>query len=174
MFLFPRSFAMALNSASHGLDQDGVLDALQTLHARGWIEFVHSGGAQARPDKDALRRAVHARERGLPRLWYGLTEAGGRLWERYALPRWDRFVTVVEDPEAFVVETTAMTRERVAAVSDFPQFYEAIPGSDEWDELAPWPATYWKALPQGVRLRRRMRPLPQEEVCPRGSRPPVV
>src|SRR6185369_10580155 len=33
------------------------------------------------------------------------------------VPRWDRFVTVVEDPEAFVVETTAMTRERVAGFS---------------------------------------------------------
>jgi len=62
-------------------------------------------------------------------------------------------------------------QEPQVAVSDCPQIYEAIPGSDEWNELAPWPATYWKALPQGVRLRRRMRPLPQEEVCPRATKP---
>jgi hypothetical protein len=85
------------------------------------------------------------------------------------VPRWDRFVTIVEDPEAFVAETTAMTRERIAAISDFPQSYEAIRGSDQWDELAPWEATYWKTLPHGVRLRRRMGPLSQEEAWRRAG-----
>jgi len=86
-----------------------------------------------------------------------------------AAPRWERYVSVVEEPDSLLAETTAVTRERIVTAIQFPQPYDVVPDSEVWDELEPWEATYWKTLPHGVRLRRRMRPLPHEEVWRRAG-----
>ena len=77
---------------------------------------------------------------------YGLTAQGGERWERMSQFDWDYHLggfsdTGVESTKAEMIDVyLAWTRS-------------SVPGSEKQSTLRPWKATYWKSLPEGIRVR---------------------
>ena len=95
-------------------------------------------------------------------MYYGLTGQGGSRWEHASAPRWDRFVDAWRDLEEG--EITATTRELAGRylASEAYDGIEIVAGSEQWQELTSWPATYWKSLDIGHRVRFRYQEPTQE------------
>lgn len=154
----------ALNRRTHGLSEEELVRILGDLQERGWISFSLRVADVAIAGTDEIRCALHAREAGRPRLWYGLTQAGGAEWERHARPRWGRFIDSstggCDEHGLIASETFAMTRLRILRFEQLcnPVIgHEPIAGTQTWEDLAPWRATYWKTLPRGTCLREQAR-----------------
>jgi hypothetical protein len=136
-----------LNRSGHGLDLDGVAHVLGRLHRRGLIAYSTHEGLDGETD-----------------LYYELTSLGGAAWEQHARPDWNRYLSRSFGERAEVIGTD---RGRVAdyLASPWP-FERAIAGTETWDVLEPWKATYWKRLELGHRVRfdyRRQEPKGGEE-----------
>ncbi len=63
--------------------------------------------------------------------------------DRSSLPTWQG---MLHDRALYAPAAVKPYRQRC---SD----YLVVPGSEKWEELSPWQATYWKALPRGNRVR---------------------
>jgi hypothetical protein len=118
-----------------------------------------AGGARApeapRLDRDRRRR-------------YGLTALGGAAWEERAQPDWSRFIDDSSDGDFRCVEGADLERLRRCIEWREPD-YELV-GEPVFERLRPFQATYWKALPEGFRATRAVRPRPR----PRGTTGPPV
>jgi hypothetical protein len=151
---------------SHGLPDDRLLALLLELMDRGDIVALDENRNRVRPAAESIRlemryRSPQERKRCLA---YQLTDQGGARWESVARPDWARFVSVSEstdgDGREETIEVTAQRRDLVARYVDLiylrPQ--TRIAGSEEWQLIEPWQATYWKRLPFGHCLRFRWTP----------------
>ncbi len=87
------------------------------------------------------------------RIAYGLTDAGASAWEHAAMPDWSRYVEESSDPEDKSYVLQAAT-EKVADeyLSYLCRYQIDLLSKVEQTRLHPWQATYWKSLPDGVRL----------------------
>jgi HEAT repeat protein len=77
---------------------------------------------------------------------YGLTPDGGARWEAMAQYDWNYHVGPwcqdgFDGPSQDMIEVYLAWDKRAA------------PGSERWRTIRPWKPTYWKSLPQGVRVR---------------------
>ena len=84
--------------------------------------------------------------------WYYLTPQGGARWEAVANPNWDIFFggRIGYDPdEAYLESKNRDLLKRKLGLSEFLSSVVHIPGSEKWEILKPWQATYWKNLPMG-------------------------
>ena len=77
---------------------------------------------------------------------YGLTPQGGERWERMSKFDWSYHLggftgTGLESTKAEMIDVyLAWTRS-------------SVPGSERQNTVRPWKATYWKSLPEAVRVR---------------------
>lgn len=93
---------------------------------------------------------------GRLRASYYLTPQGGARWEAMAHPNWNKFF-IVNFLGQFPYEegffgTQQEIIEQLLALERFLFLYEHIPGTEKWNVLEPWQATYWKTLPQGYHV----------------------
>jgi hypothetical protein len=94
-------------------------------------------------------------------LAYRLSAQGGSRWEAAVQPRWNLFVDtwVSYDPDEG--EIAAGDRGLIEAYRDAWPYIggndEIIVGTETWETLRPWQATYWKTLPHGYRVRFRVK-----------------
>ena len=84
---------------------------------------------------------------------YYLTPQGGARWEAMAHPDWNKF-SIVNFLGQFPYEegflgTQREIIEQLLALDRLFFMYKHIPGSEKWNVLKPWEATYWKTLPRG-------------------------
>ncbi|CBN57159.1 hypothetical protein OSCI_3340002 [Kamptonema sp. PCC 6506] len=84
---------------------------------------------------------------------YYLTPQGGARWEAMAHPDWNKF-SIVNFLGQFPYEegffgTQREIIEQLLALEHLIFMYEHIPGTENWNVLEPWEATYWKTLPRG-------------------------
>ncbi|WP_333220736.1 hypothetical protein [Microcoleus sp. Pol12A5] len=84
---------------------------------------------------------------------YYLTPQGGARWEAMADPDWNKF-SIVNFLGQFPYEegflgTQREIIEQLLALDRLLFMYEHIPGTEKWNVLEPWKATYWKTLPRG-------------------------
>lgn len=138
-----------LNKPWHGMDEKQLVQALHTAFTEGdLVALVIENGMQGDffvPTMHDLRAATER----IGNLYYGLTPQGGARWEQASAPRWDLFVEYYYNLE--VGEITATTRElahRYLATQPYDGI-GIVEGSEHWQVLTPWPATYWKSLPIG-------------------------
>jgi len=94
------------------------------------------------PNRDEIDGALC----GALNLDYGLTPQGGARWEAMAQFDWNYhlgewFDDGFEGPSREMIEVY-LTYDRCA-----------VAGSEQWSTVRPWKATYWKSIPEGVRVR---------------------
>lgn len=147
------------NKPGHGLDRLQLLDCLDGLFAAGLVEGEFSrAGAAVVPSKDVIRQAIVEKlPHTVPRLCYQLTPRGGKVWEAFAAPRWDRYLSEESDPDSRTGWITCQDRFHLRRHLDERQFVilDRIITHDtiQIEEIGPWEATYWKRLPHGYRAR---------------------
>ena len=156
---------MIMNKPWHAMGEERLHHALHTSFTEG--DLV----AMAREDEGPNELFVPTMEevktafaRTADRyIYYGLTAQGGARWEQASAPRWDRFLDTLRDLEEG--EITATTREFAGRylASQAYDGIEVVAGSEQWQELTPWPATYWKSLEIGHKVRFRYQEQTREE-----------
>ena len=93
---------------------------------------------------------------------YYLTPQGGARWEAMAHPDWNKFL-IVNFLGQFPYEegffgTQREIIEQLLALERLIFMYEHIPGTEKWNVLEPWEATYWKTLPRGFHVSCEFQP----------------
>jgi hypothetical protein len=95
-----------------------------------------------------------------PGLAIGLTQEGGAAWEALAHPRWGLYIrnwTREVDADdvcgPWEAQMWSRTRERLVEAIRVNWLGEPIGGTEEWQSLSPWRATYWKTLRHGWHVR---------------------
>jgi len=153
-----------LNIPGHGLNRSLVLKLMERLAFQGDI-FIEDESGHPRLFAASEMDSLAQRNRHCPQ--YGLTPAGGARWEGWAGAVWDRYVrchqlSSREDHEGYyeICTVNRATLEQFIEVY-FPYRGDAIvSGTEFWEPLAPWPATYWKVLPSAWRFQCRRSPRP--------------
>ncbi|MEJ6480747.1 hypothetical protein N0Y54_05265 [Nostoc punctiforme UO1] len=106
---------------------------------------------------------IEASLKGKLGAWYYLTPQGGTRWELLTHPDWNRYHTqrLGCDPgEISVSEIVSPDRkfiEKFLNVDCYVCAVVHISGTEVWDMLEPWQATYWKILPRGYIVRYQSR-----------------
>jgi hypothetical protein len=89
---------------------------------------------------------------------YYLTSEGGTKWESVAHPDWNRYHTHLlgcgpgEISESEIICPNRQFVEKFLSVDCYVCAVVHIPGTEVWDVLSPWKATYWKTLSRGYRV----------------------
>jgi hypothetical protein len=81
-----------------------------------------------------------------------MTARGGARWEAMAKPDWSRFLDELTGIDPDEVEVSGPDRDRLASHLRQYTLSALVPGSERWEELIPWEATYWKTMPRGYRV----------------------
>jgi hypothetical protein len=157
--------------ATHGLAAAALANLVQSLFERGDL-VAQPMRMQPRPTLHgdafvptlAQTRAALAGELHLA---YALTPRGGARWERHARPDWRRYVARTLDIEAQQGSLASTSRDLLYEHLEHMQRTQAgllLAGSEQWETLMPWEATYWKVLPVAhcVCFRLNMRRFPAE------------
>lgn len=156
------NLAEELNKPTHGLTPPRLADVLAGLFDRGWItasQATEADGPCRRMAADEIARELAEAAKPADDVrwtWtYQLTAAGGAVWESFAAPNWGRFIDVGYLWDERVGEFCAASEEPLRRYLGYVHHfgYRVHPGSERWDILEPWQATYWKSLPYGHRLR---------------------
>ncbi len=84
---------------------------------------------------------------------YYLTPQGGAKWEVVANPNWDIFFGGrIGGLEGYRESSNRELLEKIHSLAEHILPEIPVPGSEKWEILEPWQATYWKTLPKGWRV----------------------
>ncbi len=185
--------AFTLNKRWHGLTFDELVTTLYRLFRKGDLRAERFEKLSAVslgefiPTRDEIIRGLsymppYMRKEGIApsiapsavgeEVYYWLTAQGGARWEAAARPDWNKYVDAtsgLDENDFSIGETIASDRKLVEQCAYFSRYIEnisIIAGSEIWDILEPWQATYWKTLPIGHRLRYRFTPGEESVVVP--------
>ena len=161
--------AFTLNMKWHELKFDELVNTLCRLFDKGDLiaerveqrvrlgEFVPTrdeviSGLSYLPPKRLIKSDASSGSE----IYYGLTTHGGERWEAVARPDWNRFVdaSIGLDPnDGIIIASNRTLVEKFLALNPYISTgISVIAGSERWDLLEPWEATYWKTLPRGHRV----------------------
>lgn len=141
-----------LNRITPKLSQKQLFIHLKNLFDSGYIVAYKKNGDKFIPTDKEIKKYLYSPKKKSIAPPYGLTEKGGALWEEYSFPNWDRYVYAsysVNDGEIISADKTLV--ERYLNLHPYRGKF-IISGSETWDILSPWQATYWKLLPIGYRV----------------------
>ena len=156
-WLLMEDLGEALNRPVHGLDPNALLDLVDRLFRDGIID-AYPYEPQRGDDREEVRRSLHRSEieaalHGCgPGLAYGMTAHGGARWEAVTKPDWSRFLDEWAGTDPHDVEVAGLDRDRVASHLRQHTLWPVVPGTERWETLIPWQATYWKTFPRGYRV----------------------
>jgi hypothetical protein len=146
---------MALNKPGHGMPRALLVETMRGLFERGLI-IAHRSDDLFELSADQIEAALNEqRPKHLKHAhYYRLTEEGGRRWEAFARPDWDRYICeeyTPRDKQIEVAELVCTQRDLLERYLRMLQLnvYDIDEGSVQFDTVAPWNATYWKTLPAG-------------------------
>lgn len=154
---------LSARRAAHGLAAAALATLAQSLFERGDL-VAQPMRMQPRPTLHgdafiptlAQTRAALAGELHLA---YALTPRGGARWERHARPDWGRYVTRTLDAAAQHGTLASTSRDLLHCHLEHLQRTQPgllLAGSEQWETLMPWEATYWKVLPMAHRVQFRL------------------
>lgn len=181
-YLFdPNDIRYVLHSDPVGLNPRELVRTLQRMQEQGLVEVARAGNV-ADPDTRwhgtsvGISPDLWERSGSVPSesdgLWYRLTSQGGAAWERYARPRWDRFVAHSDRVERGQVTTKrrwnrvrSASRQRLDQIVEYrkKKIWASVEPCDERRGIErPFRATYWKELPEAhwVEYEVTMMPFP--------------
>jgi hypothetical protein len=157
----------ALNCQGHGMSHDELARTLLRMARRGWIRFFMHSFADLReaPFPSGLRPIADEFARTSPKPhcgFYALTAAGGSVWERFAWPRWDRYVDdLTEDYADDGTCTRRITIGNRRLLNDYLEAVrrevDVVTGSETIRAVAEWCPAYWKPPMPAFECRLRMR-----------------
>jgi hypothetical protein len=133
--------------------------AADSLFQKGYIRakvFADEYDFEGTPDVLLTIEGIQDHLNGRIRASYYLTFQGGTYWERIAHPDWDKFFIVnfsamfPYDDGIFATQREII--EQLLALDRFILICQHIPGTEVWEVIEPWQATYWKTLPRGFHL----------------------
>lgn len=143
------------NKPPHHLNRQQLFKVLRSQIDRGhFIAHQESRGDFIPSDDELWSSLEHVPiDRRLTSISYGLTSAGGSLWEACVSPKWNRYICEAygDDDGEILAADRNLVSEYLALLPHVG--INILPDSIAWDSLAPWPATYWKILPHGCRVR---------------------
>jgi hypothetical protein len=100
---------------------------------------------------------------------YYLTPKGGSRWESVANPDWSHYISMLSGLNESVgtwntelISSDQQFLEKFFTVDEHVSTVVHIDGTEVWDVLKPWQATYWKILPLGYRVRYESREI---QIC---------
>ncbi|BAZ08412.1 hypothetical protein NIES4071_02170 [Calothrix sp. NIES-4071] len=132
-------------NAAHSLFQNG--DILASLHYGEDLEEN-----EEIYNTVLTRSEIEAHLNGEFPVNYYLTPQGGAKWEALANPNWNQFFTTAffDCPanKSGIIGGQRQILEKLLAMDCF-MHEKHIPGTEVWDILEPWKATYWKTLTKG-------------------------
>ena len=166
--LMDNDIDVTLNKKGHGLTRDALLETLHRLIASGLISAENEvDGVISTPHH--IERALNEPIRRIPRVgerkrtYYRLTPEGGRQWEAFAAPDWQKYIYtslhLPDDPhdsDQIIQEVICADKAMLESYFKSKCFYDAKHVSLEtvaWDYIAPWDVTYWKQLEGAHRVR---------------------
>ncbi|MBI3651514.1 MAG: hypothetical protein HY231_10890 [Acidobacteria bacterium] len=150
------------NEPPHDFSPSELKEALDSLFRRGDILAEEYNRTKRRfedvlfiPSLDQIEDCFTRRSV----IYYRLTQQGGRCWEQYSNPDWNKFVTGdFGFPPVNQANIASCDRSLVEAYFACPWFkksHSVIEGTESWEVVTQWQATYWKTLPIGYRLNFR-------------------
>lgn len=85
---------IALNRRGHGLEFTALAETLMGMSTNGWIELSRTFRTEPlpRPSLNEIVDFLQEKSQFDKAVFYALTEAGGRAWETFARPEWDRYI----------------------------------------------------------------------------------
>jgi hypothetical protein len=139
---------------SHGLEHTALIDALLSLFTADYMraKWFHGDLSEAflptyeQLNADLLRPSV--RDRIKDAIFYFVSPTGGKLWEAYSNPDWDRYVYDSYGKDEY--ELTSRSLPEIERYIEMIRWSEgACVRSDSMRSttIKPWQATYWKKLP---------------------------
>jgi hypothetical protein len=148
-----------MNRHWHGMERDHLIATLIKLFNQGLISATPYGSSDpgvALTEADIVR----AIERRDYQLSYGVTSAGGVLWEAYSAPDWSRFVWQITDDQEGYSEYWSASRASIERRLEPDHMYDRtiLTETMAWDTVEPWQATYWKSLPHAYHLHCSIQP----------------
>lgn len=151
------------NKPGHGLDRASLVETLERLFQSGLVGVARlSEGGCSGPFSRALTRGEidacldePGYGEGFDTTFYGLTAEGGRQWEQFAAPDWDRYIArytrpsrsgrwdigVIISPEPHQVDRLLEGARYMGQAIDDTHLHRRV--------VRPWQATYWKRLTRG-------------------------
>jgi hypothetical protein len=111
-----------------------------------------SNGAWFVPAPDEIDAALC----GALHLGYGLTPQGGARWEAMSEFDWNYHLGGDRE-DGFASASKEMIETYLSWTRRFGGF-EVMPGTEQWSFHRPWKATYWKTLPEGIRIHYKESP----------------
>lgn len=142
---------MLVNKPLHGLSLDELLATILELSRQGLVRFTtkHDRTECEFSSTDQIRNALaEESRRGQGKTYLRLTSEGARVWEAFAAPRWDEYIS---DSSKFDESLGQEIREFICTnrirlhrflKSKYPLLFQIDPGRVWWDKLEPWQATY--------------------------------
>jgi hypothetical protein len=152
------------NREPHGMDLDQLIESLCGMFERKWLQLnVNEPGTIQSffvPDRDFVHDFFHGKIEERPDgggVYFWLTHEGGRVWEEFAAPEWDRCFNASHQPGVDehheIIEVTAGSED---VLQNYLEYFpldgsQIVDSSLKFEIIVPWQAKYWKELPQGFR-----------------------
>jgi len=153
---------MLFNKPSHGLSQDELLATILELSRQELVCYTirHDQTERHFSNTDQIRDALaEESRRGRGKTILRLTSEGARVWEAFAAPRWDEFISELwgldesldQEVQELICTNPGLLQRYLK--SSYPSLPQIDPDRVWWDILEPWEVTYWKILPKAHRVR---------------------
>jgi hypothetical protein len=155
---------LAVNRLALDLNVAEISGVLDRLFQRGDLAattpadclFQRGDLAATRGFTPSHEQIVAALNEQIP-LSYFLTVQGGERWEAYSKPDWSKYFSGVMNLDTQEAELEGATKNVIDKYLEVKCFlsniYWCISGTEIWETLTPYHATYWKSLPVGYRVR---------------------
>lgn len=154
------------NKPGHGLGRDELAGVLVDLLRLDDIVIADAARGTYPPSIVEIKQSLVERSRDdrSHGAFYGLTSQGGARWEIAAKADWDRYISTsfvdldekLDDAMLWSCELSCAHREpleKYLSILRSMDEHQVISGTERWDVLEHWQATYWKQLSSGYRVR---------------------
>jgi hypothetical protein len=135
----------------HGLTYEELVDTLYSLFEEGMLiaDLFHDSSnfpIEINPTRQDIENALARKMK----IQYGLTPLGGKQWENFYKPNWNLYIYCCCHRDSIVLKACHRhILEKYLNLLPYSSQKEVVSGSEVWEPLVPWQATYWKTLPSG-------------------------
>jgi hypothetical protein len=150
----------AFNKKKHNMSLEKIEEILLSLFNSGLIKARYLYDDRAGFVDSLTSHEIKQALLGNLKIYYFLTEKGGKTWEEYVKPDWSKYIDEYFDPDNSIVKITSanvmLINELLRIEYQFPPDNHLssciLSETVEWEMIYPWQATYWKYLPSGLQI----------------------
>lgn len=154
-----------VNFPRHDFSEEEIVETLAFLFQKKYIEVVDQNEQPLDSPSVEVLLGQNLPPDSMFSLgkYYRLSPLGAQYWEEIAKPDWSRFHTHLQAAHhnralrsfSSCIAWTIGSRnqELIEEIMRLPPIlWPMLPGSDRWQEVRPWRATYWKSFPVGFEV----------------------